>query len=113
VERIGESPERWQTDALVEALGELRARLARVQEHHERERAGLNQKLLAAKDALSRLEANENVYGRALAQRQGEIERLKSEIARTARERDEARALLEHVSLKTSAEERELGESGA
>jgi hypothetical protein len=85
----------WQVLSLVEAMGALRGRLARVCSEHERERADLTQKLEAAKDALGRLELNEGTYGRELAKGYDEIERLKNEVARVERERDDARQLLE------------------
>ncbi len=96
---IGETKERWQIEALLETLGELRARLAHAVSEHDRELAELRQKLEAAKDALAKLEQNEGFYGRQLAKGYDEIECLKSEVTRIARERDDARALLESAWL--------------
>ncbi len=95
MDRSHDTPERWQIEALVETLGDLRSRLAHQTAHHERERADVEQKLEAAKDALGKLELNEGVYGQQLAKSYEQIDALKAEVARTKRERDDARALLE------------------
>jgi len=85
----------WQVQALVETLGALRGHLAHLSEKHERERAELAQKLEAAKDALSKQEANGDAHKRELARQTLEVERLRRELATALRERDEARSQLD------------------
>ncbi len=88
----------WQVCALVEVIGALRGRLAQADAYRRRERAELEQKLEAAKDALRKLQLNESIYGQQLAKGYEEIDHLKSEVVRLERERDDARQLLDLTS---------------
>lgn len=99
MERIGESRKRFQVLALVEALGAARGELAERVASHDEEAAGLKQKLESAKDALARLEVDQNAYVSALGKRTEEIDRLERELVQVTRERDEARSLLEQAYL--------------
>jgi SMC interacting uncharacterized protein involved in chromosome segregation len=77
----------WQVQALVETLGALRGHLAHVHEKHDQERAELNQRLEAAKDALSKYELSEQAQKEQLRQKTLEIERLSRELAAALQDR--------------------------
>ena len=104
----------WQVQALVEVIGVLRRRLALLCAEGRRERAELEQKLLAAKDALTRCEANQATLERDLVQSAQEISRLKDRLLLLERERDEARRLLaDREDDEPAHDEGDLGEAGA
>lgn len=87
----------WQVVSLIEALGALRGRIAELCRDRERERREFAQKLEAAKDALARQERAAREQQSELELQLLEVERLREDLARAFRERDEARQLLDRA----------------
>jgi len=97
--RTGEKKRRAQLAADIKLFNIACRLMNRMKERHTVEMANAEQKLLAAKDALARLEVDEEIHVRALGQKLKEIEGLERELAAVVRERDEARSLLEKAYL--------------